>query len=192
MTLCLEALAISLLQKYHATCKPLLSLPEHVSARLRVAGDSFDYCTAKIREGLENTLSSDDERVEDVREANAVFDLVASAIPNRLKVNKTDISPLTRKEARMSLWEIDVLRKHSLKSVQQLGEIFDCDISNPAAKRMCVDDFLDVTTGSLMSREFKALDKPSSVPIPAFEAPAVPSDVPHLYSACMNIAREAA
>lgn len=191
-TICLEALVISMLQKYHSTCKPLLNLPEHLAARLRVPGDGFDYCTAKIREGNEDSSFSDDEGMDDMREDSAVFELVNNSVPNRLKVNKTDISPLTRKEAKMSLWEIDLLSNHALKSVQQLSDIFDSCLGDPAAKRVCVDDFLDVTTGSLLSRELRALDKPSSAPIPALEGSTVPRDVPQLYGACMNIARQVA
>lgn len=189
-TLCLEALVLSTLQKYYATCKPLLSLPEHYAARLRVAGDGFDYCTTKIREGKEDSISSEDEEPNDAEEENAIFDLVSNSIPKRLEVNKTDICALTRKEARMSLWEVDLLSKHSLKSLQQMSELFDTDIGNPASKRVCVDDFLDVTTGSLLSRELKALEKSSSAPLPAFEAPSVPPDVPHLYKTCLMLTRQ--
>lgn len=193
-TLCLEALVLSLLQKYHATCKSLLSLPDHVSATLRVAGDSFDYGSAKIREGVETFLSSDDELVQDTAEdKNALFELVSTTTPKHLQVSKTDTSCLTRKEARMSLWEIDILRKHALQSVQQLGKMFEADIGNPAAKRICLDDFLDITTGSLLAREFKALNKPSGVvPIPILNAPSTPSDVLHLHRMCVNLARQEA
>ncbi|KAL8450340.1 hypothetical protein Emag_003186 [Eimeria magna] len=191
-TLCLEALVLSLLQKYHSTCKPLLSLPEHVAARLRVPGDIFDYCNVKLRENMGELSSADeddDEMVEtDRKEESLVFELVNASLPTRLQISKTDICPLTRKEARMSLWEVDLLGKHALKSVRQLTEMFDNDISNPAAKKICVDDFLDVTTGSLLSRELKALEKSSCITSPAFEASAVPADVHILHRCCMKLA----
>ncbi|KAL8273924.1 hypothetical protein Esti_002247 [Eimeria stiedai] len=191
-TLCLEALVLSLLQKYHTTCKPLLSLPEHFAARLRVPGDSFDYCNVQLRENEEDMSSGDEDDHEqiktDLKEERLVLELVNSSLPTRLQISKTDICPLTRKEARMSLWEIDLLSKHALKPVQQLSEMFDADISNPAAKKICVDDFLDVTTGSLLSRELKILEKPSSTCPPAFEALAVPADVHTLHKCCMQLA----
>ncbi|CDJ38966.1 hypothetical protein, conserved [Eimeria tenella] len=47
--LCLQAFAASLLQKYSTICKPLLLLPPHVAASLRVSGDSFDYSKCEVR-----------------------------------------------------------------------------------------------------------------------------------------------
>ncbi|KAL8438720.1 hypothetical protein Efla_001268 [Eimeria flavescens] len=192
--LCLEALAISLLQKYQATCKPLLSLPEAVAARLRVAGDGFDYCRVKIKgsNAEEGNSSSGEEAVEEGEEQDAVCTLVSRCLPKRLEFNKREIGPLVRKEAKMSLWEIELLSRHSVHAVQRLTEMFEADFSNPAAKKVCLDDFLDLSTGTLLAREIHALNKPSGAPFPAFEASAEPPDVAVLHNACMELAREEA
>ncbi|OEH74518.1 uncharacterized protein LOC34617770 [Cyclospora cayetanensis] len=207
-TLCLEALVLSLLQKYHTTCKPLLSVPESVSSQLRVQGDSFDYSTLVVRQqggqkaGHPSFSSDEDEVQKKVSEGTPVLELVSRAVPKIMQISKEEIQPLTRKEARMSLWEVDILRKHSLKSVQQLAELFAADFINPSAKKVALDDFLDLTTGSLLAREFKALNKSTATPVPlAYTSVSAvppcgagpggpPPDVPQLYAACMNLAKQ--
>ena len=232
-SLSLQALAASLLHKYFNTCKPLVSIPSHVAATLRISGDAFDYCSAKIRKkqnahtapaaaaaaaaaagsaaaagegaagwrregggGLSSFSSGeedDDELLEEEEEENAVLRLAAAATPARLRVNtKKDITPLARKEAKISLWEISLLKKHALLPVQQLACIFNSDFSNPACKKVELEDFLNISTGALLAREVKAINKPSSLLFPISSANADTThklpDVLHLHAAAMNIA----
>ncbi|CDJ38965.1 hypothetical protein, conserved [Eimeria tenella] len=94
----------------------------------------------------------------------------------------------------MSLWEVELLNKHAVVSVQQMGSLFLTDFTNPAARKVQLEDFLDITTGSLLSRELKAINKPSSeITLANFagnptKVP-IPVDVPNLHAASMNIAK---
>ncbi|CDJ52672.1 hypothetical protein, conserved [Eimeria brunetti] len=232
---CLQALAAALLQKYFAACKPLLSLPLHVAQQLRIAGDPFDYATAKIKKTKHSAAaaaaaaagagagaggaagggggsgsaaaaadsSSEDEEEEAAAAAAAeqeeqrqhpLLQLAAASTPAALKVKKKEISPLVRKEAKMALWEIELLNKHALLSVQQLACIFESNFANFGCKKIIFEDFLDISTGSLLAREIKAINKPSaknSLPLyfNSDDNSVRLNDVCSLHTAAMNIAR---
>lgn len=191
-SLSLTVLVYSLLEKYYSTCKALINLPDHVAARLRVGGDTFPYDDVKIRrseqlDNVEESVFGHHSWDAPCSKWDPMHVLVKESTPEALQVEDDELSPLIIKEAKMSLWEVDLLLRHAVAAVRQISQMFESDMGKPTARKADVDDFLDMSTGTLLSQEMKYMVKLSGSSSVAFETQQETAASLELYEAYRSV-----
>ncbi|KAF8820005.1 CBF/Mak21 family protein [Cardiosporidium cionae] len=157
----------TLLRKYKNVCMPLLHVPAKLTRSFRIEGDSFDFEEASLTFSASKdgnisvnqeipavACTSQHDAIEQ-SQRNGNVNLI-DCLPECFRFNKSDFTGNLREQMHLSLWELELLKKHYYPAVAQMAQLFDTDIFKDSAKNVDIEDFLEITYEKLLKNDLKA------------------------------------
>ncbi|PHJ24335.1 cbf mak21 family protein [Cystoisospora suis] len=196
ISLYLIALVYSLLKKYSAVCLSLVDVHPALAARLVVEGDSFDFSSLDFHAPSSGeTSSSKSNRAEETDSEQSEFqctddDHVLSLLRRCVSAQhaglETDeVLTCVKNQARMSLWELELLQNHYHYAVRQLTGLIESDCNRLACRNIDLEDYVGLDLGHLLGREFRAAAKRTCAPV-AFKKGGIQGEIDSLDDAYMG------
>ncbi|KAF8820938.1 CBF/Mak21 family protein [Cardiosporidium cionae] len=157
----------TLLRKYKNVCTPLLHVPATLARSIQIELDSFDFEEASLTFSANSDghvslnheitnvsdISRNDRAIEQNQSHNSIN--LIDCLPDCFRFNQSDVTGSLREQIRLSLWELELLKKHYYPAVAQMAQLFDTDIFKDNAKSVDIEDFLEITYEKLLKNDMK-------------------------------------